>query len=160
MHGVRYTRFIGDGDSLVEATLVQGVPVWGRYISKQECANHACKCYRSSLEKLVQVKTSYKGKGGLTKKMRCRLTSAARCAIKMQSKEPDKKKAVKLLQHDLQNGPYHCFGQHQLCSSDFCLSAAKTSPSSLPHGDLDHKNNVYLDFCRIGYSLGEKSTTV
>lgn len=150
VHGVRYTRFIGDGDSSVEATLVQGVPVWGRYIRRLECANHACKCYRSSLEKLVQEKTSFKGKGGLTKRMRCRLTSAARCAIKMRSKEPDKKKAVKLLQHDLQNGPYHCFGQHQRCSSDFCLSAAKTSSSSQPHGDLDNDSEddddgIHLD---------------
>ena len=75
--------------------------------------------------------------------MRCRLTSAARCAIKMRSKEPDKKKAVKLLQHDLQNGPYHCFGHH-------CLSAAKTSPSSQPHGDLDsdsedNDDGIHLD---------------
>ena len=80
VHGVRYTRFVGDGDSSVHTTLVQSAPVRGHAIKKQECANHACKCYRSALEKLVQ-KPAYKGKGGLTERMCKRLASAARCAI-------------------------------------------------------------------------------
>ena len=125
-HGVRYMRFIGDGDSSVYSTLVQNVTSWGRHIKKLECANHACKCYRSALEKLVQEKTLYKGRGGLTQRMRQRLTSAAQCAIKMHSKETYNK-AMKLLERDLRNGPYHCFGHHDNCSSDFCL-IAKESP--------------------------------
>ena len=131
-HGVRYTRFIGDGDSSVYPTLLQSVPVWGRDIKKIECANHACKCYRSSLEKLAADNPTYKGKGGLTEKMRRRLTGAARCAIKMRSKETDKRKAVKLLKQDLVNGPLHCFGYHKGCSSDFCkaIQVPNQSPSS------------------------------
>ena len=81
VHGVQCMRFVGDGDSSVHATLVQSVPVWGHAIKKQECANHACECYYSALEKLVQEKPAYKGKGGLTERMCKRLTSAARCAI-------------------------------------------------------------------------------
>ena len=95
VHGVRYINFIGDGDSSVHTTLLQSVPGWGHAIRKLECANHACKCYRGALEKLVQENSSYKGSGGLTMKMRKRLVSAARCAIRMRSKEPDRKKAVK-----------------------------------------------------------------
>ncbi len=101
-----------------------------------ECANHCCKCYRSSLEKLVQEKPQYKGKGGLTEKMRCRLTSAARCAIKMRSQEPDVAMAVKKLECDLINGPFHCFGQYKKCSSDFCQTAReKEQGSSQTDGD-------------------------
>ena len=33
-HGVRYLRFIGDGDSSVYPTLLQHVPVQGSYIKK------------------------------------------------------------------------------------------------------------------------------
>ncbi len=136
VHGVRYMRFIGDGDSSVHSTLIQCVPVWGRFIEKMECANHACQCYRSSLEKLVSEKPEYKGKGGLTEKMRRRLTSAARCAIKRRSQEPDVAKAVKKLQSDLINGPFHCFGQHEKCSSDFCQTAKeKEQESSAPDDD-------------------------
>lgn len=102
------------------STLIAGVPEWERAIQKMECANHACECYRTSLKKLVLCNTAYKGKGGLTGKMRQRLTSAARCAIKMHSKEANQKDAIKKLQRDLQNGPFHCFGMHTNCSSDFC----------------------------------------
>lgn len=65
VHGVRYIRFIGDGDSSVYPTLIQCVPGWGRFITKMKCANHSCKCYRSALEKLVQEKPQYKRNGGL-----------------------------------------------------------------------------------------------
>ena len=61
-HGVQYTRFIGDGDSSVFPTLRGNVRIWGCDIQKVEYANHACKCYRSSLEKLVINNPSYKGK--------------------------------------------------------------------------------------------------
>ena len=60
-HGVRYINFVGDGDSSVYPTLVSNVPGWGYSIKKQECANHALKCYRASLEQLIKDKPSYKG---------------------------------------------------------------------------------------------------
>lgn len=159
VHGVRYRWFVGDGDSSVYPTLIQNVPGWGRYIEKLECANHACKCYRSGLEKLVEDKPSYKGRGGLTLKMRCRLTSAARCAIKMRSKEPDITKAVKLLERDLQNGPYHCFGHHEKCSPDFCLSAKERVDSAVEisgdgaviNGDTDHLDGSDDLACKCAY---------
>ena len=43
----------------------------------------------------------------------------------MRSKESDKQRAVLKLQHDLLNGPLHCFGCHIKCSTDFCKSIAK-----------------------------------
>ena len=47
-HGLRYTRFIGDGDSSVCPTPLMEVPIWGRDIIKMECANHACKIQNAS----------------------------------------------------------------------------------------------------------------
>ena len=87
------------------------------YFKKSECANHAMKCYCASLEKLVEEKSHYKGK--LTELMKKKLTKAARCAIKMNA-HSNKEKAVKLLGEDLQNGPYHCFGDHNQCNTDYC----------------------------------------
>ena len=87
-HDVRYTSFIGDGDSSVYPTLI----LWGYAITKIECANHCVKCYRTALEKLVQDKPSYKGKGKLTETMRKRLTIATRCAIVMRAKRAIYKK--------------------------------------------------------------------
>ena len=85
-HGIRYTTFIGDGDSSVYPRLIEAVP-WGYSIKKVECANHSLKCYRSALEKLVCDNPSYKGKGKLTVGMRKGLTKAARCAIISRSSE-------------------------------------------------------------------------
>lgn len=108
----------------------------GAMPSKSECANHACKCYRGALERLVQDNPSYKGSGGLTVKMRKKLVSAARCAIRMRSRETDKKIALASLRRDLCNGPLHCFGLHDSCSPDFCISTReriqKATSSSLP----------------------------
>ena len=42
-HGVRYMRLVGDGDSSVLTSIHQRVPVWGRFIRKIECVNHAIK---------------------------------------------------------------------------------------------------------------------
>jgi len=122
-HGVRYTKFIGDGDSSVLAHLREDVKVWGRDIEKQECANHAVKCFRTSLEKLAKEKPQYKGRGKLTEQMRKRLASSMRCAIINRSKLPDKGKAVQLLQKDILNCALHCFGSHTKCSADFCKVA-------------------------------------
>ena len=138
VHGVRYIRFIGDGDSSVFPMLIAEVPGWGKAIQKVECANHACKCYRANLEKLVQQNPTYKGKGGLTGKMRQRLTSAARCAIKMRSEEPNKTESVKKLQADLRNGPYHCFGIHDNCGPDFCTTVRENQQQ-------DDSNSEYND---------------
>ncbi len=134
VHGVRYTKFIGDGDSSIYPALISGVPGWGHAIKKLECANHACKCYRGALEKLVQDKPSFKGSGKLTKQMRQKLVMSARCAIKMRSKERDSKKAVAQLKKDFMNGSKHCFGIHLSCSSDFCTVAQANKQSSSSTG--------------------------
>ena len=96
------------------------MPGWGHAIQKVECANHAVKCYRGALEKLVSEKPQYKGRGKLTVIMRKCLTTAARCAIKMRSIESDAKRATELLKKDLINAPRHCFGIHSECSTDYC----------------------------------------
>lgn len=63
--------------------------------------------------------------------MRKRLTSAARCAIKMRSREVDISRGIKLLEQDLINGPLHCFGHHDRCSPDFCTTARHKQMSTI-----------------------------
>ena len=88
MHGLRYMRFIGDGDSSVFHNIVTSV-TYGRHVKKEECANHAVKCYRTRLEAIVKDNSSYGGRGGLTKEKIKRITTGARCAIKYHSKNGD-----------------------------------------------------------------------
>ena len=139
-HGLRYTKLVADGDSSVYATVQQHVPVWGRDIVKIECANHSCKCLRSSLEKLVDAKPHYKGAHKLSKRARERLVTAVRCAIRMRSQESDKTCAARKLEADIRNSVHHIFGCHSNCSIDFCkvvqTSVSHSQATQLPSQTL------------------------
>ena len=119
-YGLRYTRMIGDGDSSVHSRIYNNLPVWGHAVVKVECANHATKCLRSNLERLVSDKPHYKGAKLLSQGQRIRLVTAVRCAIKMRSAEPVHSDRVKKLKHDIMNSVNHVFGHHEQCSSDYC----------------------------------------
>ena len=147
-HGLRYINFIGDGDSSVHTTLISGVSGWGHAISKQECTNHAVKCYRSSLENLVKDKPQYKGRHKLTESQQKRLASAVRCAIIMRSKEfsekkLDKSQTAKALQDDILNSTLHCFGSHHKCKPEYCKTVKALS--SQPKNKSSPESNVSDD---------------
>ena len=62
-YGVRYMKVVGDGDSSVFVNIQEKVPIWGPYVTKVECATHACKWLLSNLEKLDEANPNYrKGK--------------------------------------------------------------------------------------------------
>ena len=117
----------GNGYSFVYHSVVTGVPSYGRKITKAECANHAVKCYRNRLEALCNDKPDYRGKHGLSQAMMKRITHGARCAVKMHSTTGD----VAALRHDIQNGPRHCFGFHDNCSSTFFQCQPNTSSGNV-----------------------------
>ena len=168
-HGVRYINFVGDGDSSVYPTLVSNVPGWGYSIKKQECTNHALKCYRASLKQLINDKPSYKGKHKLTESMRQKLTKAARCVIIMRSKESDKHKAAALLQEDIMNGPLHYFGSHHKCKSDYCkvvrsLEKENTNSNAsqsiitcpnIPDRSTDEANSSFSSTCSADSNISD-----
>ena len=118
-HGVRYMEVIGDGDSSVLAAIRSQV-IWGPYVLKLECANHACKNYRAKLEAIVHDNPRFKGRGGLTQKVIRRLTAAARAAIRMHSTTRN----INQLRQDLRNAPFHVFGDHTNCSPSFCKACS------------------------------------
>jgi len=138
-HCAWYINFIGDGDSSVHSTLVSGVPGWGYFIQKQECANHGLKCYRASLEQLVKDKPQYKGRHKLTENTRGRLNKAARSAIIMRSKLTNKHQAASLLQDDILNAPLHCFGSHHRCKPEYCKVVEHNQ--SLPNSPSTSSNS-------------------
>ena len=138
MHGLRYMRMTGDGDSSVLPNIQASVCGWGKNVTKVECTNHAVKCYRTRLEKIVQDFPKYKGRGKLTQRAIKRLALGARCAIKMHSKSKD----VEKLRKDLRNAPSHVFNDHTNCSVSFCKVAAGFSSSSSP--DIDGADNSPL----------------
>ena len=134
MYGLRYMSVIGDGDSSAMATIRQAVP-YGIYVTKIECANHACKAYQSRLEALAKDNPQFRGKGGLTEKAIQRLTVGARIAIAKHSVTNN----VSQLRHDLCNGPSHVFGDHSRCSVEF--STFRQSDTT-PANDINESQNA------------------
>ena len=96
MHGLRYMWMIGDGDSSVHYSVTINVP-YGIDVKKIECSNHAVKCYRSSLEKLVKDNPSFKGQNGLSSTKIQYLAKCMKCAIAQNSVNKD----VATLRQDL-----------------------------------------------------------
>ncbi len=157
VHGVRYMRIIGDGDSNTLAKLVAEGPMWCKQIEKVECANHACKCLRGSLEKLVEDFPHFKGRKGLSKIRRVKISTGVRCAIKMRSKEIEKigkVKAVKKLQQDIKNSLYHVFGQHAKCSKDFCKERGTSDGGCNDDSELNEDDeDVFSELIDIWESI-------
>ncbi|KAJ8889093.1 hypothetical protein PR048_008587 [Dryococelus australis] len=92
MHGMRYKHFVEDGNSSVYARLLQNVP----YAADKNFVVDARKLLKSSIP---------------------HLTAAARGAIRHCGCAGKK---VSDLVRDLENGPYHVFGQHERRRSYFC----------------------------------------
>ena len=116
-----------------------------------------CKPYLQALlcrfGKLVQAHPHYKGKGGLTQRMRRGLTSVAWCAIKMHSQEADTRQAVKFFWKGSHQWSHHCFGYHDNCSPDFCSTprermqqmsslASLTDNNTMEHPNTDDDTDV------------------
>ncbi|CAG2229696.1 unnamed protein product [Mytilus edulis] len=127
-------RVLGDGDSSVFCNYQGRGARMGRPATKEVCANHVCKCYRSNLEKMVTENPLYKGRYHVSKTTRVRLVAALRCAIHFKSTElkeqtVDVSTAIKRLRHDIINSVNHVFGKHDQCS-DFCRAKAQQTDTS------------------------------
>ncbi|KAH7942778.1 hypothetical protein HPB52_001328 [Rhipicephalus sanguineus] len=129
MHGVQYRTFIGDGDSSVYYQLQTRVD-YGRFIKKNECANHVVKCYTS---RLYSIAKESKGTRSLLSGPRIkRIKNGARKAVSHYAKilrdfegseqdlNKEKARLIQELASDIRNGPLHVFGSHDGCKSYFC----------------------------------------
>ena len=152
MHGLRYTKVIGDGDSSVLHTIQTTVKSYGRDVEKVECANHAVKCFRGRLEQLAKDFPSFRGRGRLTKSVIMKITHGARCATWNHSKTNN----IIKLRNDLRAGPKHYLGYHKDCDPSWCSEAAKETPVSVNLHDLPP--NLLFKIDRAGDRLVNKAT--
>ena len=149
MHGLRYIKVIGDGDSSVLHTIHTTVP-YGRYVSKLECANHCVKCYRSHLEQMVKDFPHFKGRGNLSKRTIIKIAYGARCAIHKRAQDRD----VENLRKDLRAGPRHYLGYHELCDSSWCNDVGTDNNRSID----DLPVNMLFELDRAGDRLINKAS--
>ena len=105
MHGVRYTKGIGDGDSSVLHNIRNMVLSYGRDVDKVECANYIVKGYRS---KSVIVVITY---------------SASRAIWKHSE--------TNNVMQDSRAGPKHYLGYHESCNSEWCSEVVSGHPRNM-----------------------------
>lgn len=129
-YGLRYLRFVGDGDSSVFCKIQEKVN-YGSQVKKAECTNHALKNYGKRLRTTkADTKINIKGRKLLTIKKINLLTKRAKCSIYEHSKSVDRN--VELLARDLRLGFHHVFGDHSGCRQEICNTPGDTSNNQIP----------------------------
>lgn len=116
MYGVRYAKFIGDGDSNVYKQILEQRPYKNLTVEKVECRNHL---YRNFCNKLRDI---VKNKRYCLEYRKClsgnifRIRNAISKAVKFRKTSND----VAGLRKDIENAPYHIFGSHVHCDLYYC----------------------------------------
>lgn len=123
MHGVKYTKLIGDGDSNVYKKLLDANPYDNLRIEKIECKNHLL---RNACNKLQIICKDSKNRNVLLRKLLhdriLRIRKAVTMAVRYRKRESSNSKQQKItdLRNDILNAPLHVFGNHEKCASYFC----------------------------------------
>lgn len=128
MHGLRYGKFVADGDSSVFVSIIEKVS-YGRLVKKLECTNHVLKNYGKHLRKIkTDTHINLTGRKLLTGSSIALLTKRAKCSIYDHAKNDGN---VQLLKEDLQYGLHHVFGDHSKCRQGICNTVGDTSNSKI-----------------------------
>ena len=137
MHGIKYTKLIGDGDSSVHRKLIEALPYGSsQLIEKIECRNHILRNYSCRLQTVcLNRKIGSIVQRNVLRQNLKRLRYAVTLAIKHRKGQVDQPRyrRVEELRKDIANGPHHVFGQHTACRDRgyFCNGVAKLGESNL-----------------------------
>ena len=123
LYGVKFARFIGDGDSNVYKKILDSRPYIETTVEKVECKNHLLRNMCNKIKDMV--KNPKFGKVTLRKLIGdriLRIRMAVTMAIRHRQNETSKSGAEKIkgLRDDILNIPFHVFGNHEKCDSYFC----------------------------------------
>lgn len=146
LHGVRFLKFVGDGDSSVMARIRERCP-YGWRVQKVPCKNHLIRCYTSGLYSIaLNSALKFPEARKLLRGKIDPLVKAANCAISAATQDevtPHRQKVKELIQN-LRNGPKHVFGEHQGCGA-WCNK--KTSSPSLEGNFVEYlkKANIWKE---------------
>lgn len=133
-YGIRYSKFIGDGDSsthkkLLEARIYKNPDI---KIEKIECVLHLFRNFRKKMLSLQSLKEYGRHKTLVSATKIEDMVKGVRAAAKhwMESEEEWTSK-IRNLQQDIRNAPYHVFGQHDKCATYFCNKTNDQNVTSL-----------------------------
>ncbi|XP_022911744.2 uncharacterized protein [Onthophagus taurus] len=123
MHGLKYTKIVGDGDSSVYKKILETRPHGSACIEKIECRNHLYRNLGTKLREISRRKKSLSTNCCVPISIRKHImTSTQRLCIAIKkatqyraTETNDLADKIKLLKHDILNCPSHIFGEHKDC---------------------------------------------
>lgn len=118
MHGVKYARLVGDGDSSVLSRLREAMPYGpSLLVEKIECKNHILRNYCNRLKDIAlnrKVGTVALRSAVRLRLMRLRYSVTKAIEFRRQQDIPLAHQSSEL-EKDIINGPSHVFGEHRYC---------------------------------------------
>ncbi|CAI6376301.1 unnamed protein product, partial [Macrosiphum euphorbiae] len=123
MHGLKYNKLIGDGDSSVTRRLQEVMPYGPNFfIEKIECRNHLLRNYGTKLTGIIKNTKYPISIRNHIKKNPLRFRNAITKAMDYRSRLQYETKEEKIfgLRKDITNSFRHILGYHRLCEPYFC----------------------------------------
>lgn len=128
MYGVRYAKFIGDGDSNVYKQILEQRPYKELTIQKVECRNHLYRNFCYKLRDITKNKRYCLEHRNQLSRNVFRLRNAISKAVKFRKVSND----IIGLKKDIENAPHHIFGSHEKCDSYFCQGPKDNEVNRVP----------------------------
>ncbi|XP_025191885.1 uncharacterized protein LOC112592111, partial [Melanaphis sacchari] len=122
IHGLKYNKLIGDGDSSVTKKLNEVMPYGPMLlVEKIECRNHILRNYGQKLMGLTK-KTDYPCylRKFISRNILRFRTAVTKAINHRKNLNDTMQEKIEGLRNDILNGPYHIFGHHSKCESYFC----------------------------------------
>ncbi|KAJ8671989.1 hypothetical protein QAD02_003248 [Eretmocerus hayati] len=147
-HGLIYNKFIGDGDSNFYKILKSANPYgeWNIMPKKIECTNHLLRNFCKKIDKISKLKPTkgrkkyyYEAREVISKKVMTLRQALVGAIDRLRSTtELSSQQKVKRLKLEIENIPYHVFGDHRGCrkykfACDALLPSAKKSINYVPY---------------------------
>nr|XP_022901404.1 uncharacterized protein LOC111414324 [Onthophagus taurus] len=141
MHGVRFNRLVGDGDSSIMKKLVKARPYGNRPVHKIECRNHLLRNYcnkireiskrprSNSTNKPVPIAIRQSLKANI---LRLRIAIIKAMRHRALDSSVDLTEKVTLLKKDILNSPHHIFGDHEKCEAYYCTGPKPREKNLVP----------------------------
>ncbi|KAJ8669179.1 hypothetical protein QAD02_000438 [Eretmocerus hayati] len=124
-HGLIYNRFVGDGDSNFYKELLKKNPYreWNIKPEKVECTNHLLRNFCKKLDKITTMKPKngrkkyyYKSRDVIKKNVMTLRQAVVDAIDQIRSyTELSSKQKARRLKLEIENIPYHVFGDHRGC---------------------------------------------
>lgn len=139
MHGLKFNKLVGDGDSSIMKKIMQQMPYGPNLIvQKIECKNHLLRNFCNKMKALGKKTNNAKGfvPVHIRKKVEANVLRMRRAVVgavnyRKEQENTVQSDKIKNLKMDIKNTANHVFGDHKNCASYYCKPEKYTDDPNL-----------------------------